>query len=194
MGIGVGALLIFSLRWYEHWAYARSDAWVVCGALFGGGLVGVAAWAATDAENSAVGWVVGTVCVVHLVTGTLLAGHDALHDRGREVTVTVLREHVHRDVNDIGVEMAISYTYDVAAPSGLPHRRLDAMGTRLSVGQRVRATVDPQGRVDSQLGGPPGPAPVMPQLLRICELLLIVFSAGIGVFFSVLWASQWRER
>lgn len=192
-GIGVGVLLVFLLRWYEHWAYAHSDAWAVCGALFGGGLVGVAAWAATDADNSAVGWAVGAVFAVHLVAGTLLAGQDALHDRGREVTVTVLTEHVHRDVNDIGVQTGISYAYDVAAPSGLPHRRLDAMGTRLAVGQRVRATVDPQGRVDSQLGGPPGPAHVMPQLLRVCELLLIVFSVGIGVFCSVLVAVHRSE-
>ncbi|MEU1513346.1 hypothetical protein ABZ490_14515 [Streptomyces sp. NPDC005811] len=190
MGIGVGVLLIFFLRWYEHWAYARSDAWVVCGALCGGGLVGAAAWVATGADNSAVGWAVGAVFVVHLVAGTILAGQEVLHDRGREVTVTVLTEHVHRDVNDIGVQTGISYAYDVAAPAGLPHRRLDAMGTRLAVGQRVRATVDPQGRVDSQLGGRPGPAHVMPRLLRVCELLLIVLSAGVGAFFSVLVAAH----
>ena len=194
VGLGLGALLVLGLRWYEHWMYGRGDALGAYGALIVGGLIGLAAWAVTDTQESAVGWVLGVVCVVHCFGGTFLSEQHALHDRGREVTVTVLTEHVHPEYNDAGERTGTTYTYDVTVPPGLPHRPLDAVRTRLAVGQRVLATLDPEGRVDSRLGGRPGVSRITAWVVRVCELLVLVFAIGLGIVGAVVASQRSRVR
>ncbi|MEV5877295.1 hypothetical protein AB0L75_24270 [Streptomyces sp. NPDC052101] len=88
--MGVGALLIMGLRSYEAWVYPRSESWAAGGALIGGALVGLAAWAATDTEFSAVGWVMGLAFVVHCMGGTIQG--KGLITGGLD-TRTTLQEH-----------------------------------------------------------------------------------------------------
>ncbi|GGU92789.1 hypothetical protein GCM10010260_29420 [Streptomyces filipinensis] len=194
VGLGGGALLILSLRSYEAWAYPRSDSWVVYGALIGGALVGLVAWAATGTEFSGAGWVMGLAFVLHCFCGTILAEQQALHDHGREATVTLRTEHAHRDYNDIGVQTGISYTYGVAVPPGLPHRPLDTAGSRLAPGQRVLATVDLKGHADWQLGGRPNVSHFTASTVRGCELLILVAGTALGGVGGVMLREHLRSR
>ncbi|MEU0007981.1 hypothetical protein ABZ079_27835 [Streptomyces sp. NPDC006314] len=180
LGLATGATLIGGSTWYEHVAYAHDAKWAVLTALCAGAVLGLAAWAATDTEYSFVGWATAVVFAVHVVTGTLAAERQALHDRGLEVTATVRQEHVHRFSGSGGVETAPAYTYDLAVPRNLPHRPLEAGITRLTVGERVLVTIDPEARAPSRLGHRPSASQVPACILGTCNVLFLLITVGLS--------------
>ncbi|MET8446901.1 hypothetical protein [Streptomyces sp. NPDC005209] len=180
LGLAVGAALIRGARSFERLAVGHSDTWLAAIALTASAAIGVAAWLATGAEYSAVGWALGIVLAVHSLAGTLAAETRILHDRGREVTAVVQREHVHRNYTDLGEETDPTYTYDMAPPPGVPHRTLDAGTTRLTVGARVLVTVDPQDRAAPRLGHRPESSRLSDRILSVCELLVLLLLAGLS--------------
>lgn len=191
LGLAVGTLLIWGATWYEHVAYGRSDSWVAWTLPCASAVIGLAAWAATDTDYSSVGWALALVVAVHAITGTLAAEDQALHNRGREVTATVLKEHVHRHYNDVGKDTGTTYTYDVAVPSGLPRRALDAGATQLAVGARVLATVDPEGRAAPRLGHRPGISQIEVRILRVCDVLFLLITMGLSIGVSFRLAQKY---
>ncbi|MFF8387393.1 hypothetical protein ACF053_27670 [Streptomyces kanasensis] len=181
MGLASGSLLIWSTTWYEQVAYAHDVRWAVLVALCGGAALGLAAWAVTGAEYSLIGWAMALVVAVHVVTGTLTAERQALHDRGLEVTATVRKEQVHRLSGSGGVEVGPTYTYDLAVRGDHPHRHLDAGTTRLTVGERVLVTIDPDARAPSRLGHRPDVGPIPAWILGTCNVLFLLITVGLSI-------------
>jgi hypothetical protein len=181
LGVASGALLICGMTWYEQVAYGHDAGWTVLVALCGGAVLGLAAWAVTGAEYSLVGWAMALVVAVHVVTGTLTAERQALHDRGLEVTATVRKEQVHRLSGSGGVEADPTYTYDLSVPGDHPHRHLDAGTTRLTVGERVLVTIDPEARAPSRLGHRPDVSPIPAWIVGTCNVLFLLVTVGLSI-------------
>ncbi|MFJ9821506.1 hypothetical protein ACIRU3_40915 [Streptomyces sp. NPDC101151] len=185
VGLAIGALLIEGSHRYEELVLGRGTTLLVLTTLGIGTVLGLAAWAAADTENSALGWLLAGVFCVHAFVGSFGASDQALHDRGVQVTATVQKEHTIESSNEVGY-ISTYYEYDLAVPLKGPHRQRLWPSHRLAVGDRVLVTVDPEDHAAPVLGPRPEINQAAIGTLRVCDALFVLISLGLSIFLSLL--------